>query len=335
MGTKIAINGFGRIGRLVARTIMNRSDLELVAANDLGDITTSAHLFKYDSVHGAFSQPVAVADNKIVVGDQSFLYLSERAPEKLPWKDLGIDIVIEATGAFRSHEGASRHLQAGAKKVIITAPGKQADLTVVMGVNEKEYDAQKHHIISNASCTTNCLAPVVKVILQNFGIVRGLMTTVHSYTNDQRVLDLAHKDLRRARAAALSMIPTTTGAATAVGLVLPELQGKLNGMALRVPTPNVSIVDLTAELERETTVEELNQAFKQAAAGELQGILKYSEEPLVSSDYNGETHSAVLDADLTMLIDKKLAKVFAWYDNEWAYSLRVADLSAYIAGQGV
>ena len=334
MAVKFAINGFGRIGRLVARAAMQRDDLELVAVNDLGDPAGGAHLFKYDSIHGQFSGDVAVKGDSITAAGKSFKYLSEKEPEKLPWKDLGVDIVVEGTGRFRSRDKAAKHLQAGAAKVIITAPGKNSDLTVVMGVNNDKYDRTKHHILSNASCTTNCLAPVAKVLLQEFGIVKGMMNTIHSYTNDQRVLDLEHEDLRRARAAALSMIPTTTGAASAVGLVIPELEGKLDGLAIRVPTPNVSLLDLTVELEKAASVDAINAAYKQASETYLKGILKYTEIPLVSHDYNDEVHSAVVDGLLTMTMGDKMAKVIAWYDNEWAYSLRVLDLAAYIAAQG-
>jgi glyceraldehyde 3-phosphate dehydrogenase len=334
MTVKIAINGFGRIGRLVARAALEREDLQLVAVNDLGDPAGGAHLFKYDSIHGQFPGEVAVAGNSINAAGKSFQYLSEKDPEKLPWQEMGIDVVVEGTGRFRSRDKAAKHLQAGASKVIITAPGKKSDLTVVMGVNNTDYKPAEHHVLSNASCTTNCLAPVAKVLLQEFGIVKGMMTTVHSYTNDQRVLDLEHEDLRRARAAGLSMIPTTTGAASAVGLVIPELEGKLDGLAIRVPTPNVSLLDLTVELEKAASVDAINTAYKQASESYLQGILKYTEVPLVSHDYNGEPHSAVLDGLLTMTMGDRMAKVVAWYDNEWAYSLRIVDLIAYVAAQG-
>ena len=331
MSIKLAINGFGRIGRLVARAVLERDDMDLVAINDLGAIEASAHLFKYDSVHGTVRQEVVIEGEGIRVGDKSFKVLCERKPEDLPWKALGVEYVIEASGAFRSRDKLAQHLAAGAKKVILTAPGKKVDFTAVMGVNEGDYDPQQHHIISNASCTTNCLAPVAKVLVEEFGIVKGMMTTIHSFTNDQRVLDMAHDDLRRARTASMSLIPTTTGAASAIGDVLPTLKGKLDGLAIRVPTPNVSLVDLTVELERAATVEEINAAFRQAATGELKGILKYTEEALVSRDYNGESHSAVLDSLLTMVMDQRMAKVVAWYDNEWGYSIRVVDLLAYIA----
>lgn len=335
MAVKFAINGFGRIGRLVARAAMTRDDLELVAVNDLGDPKGGAHLFKYDSIHGTFPGDVGVEGDIISAAGKSFRYISEKDPAKLPWKDLGVQIVVEGTGRFRSRDKASLHLQAGASKVIITAPGKDVDLTAVMGVNNDQYDPNQHHILSNASCTTNCLAPVAKVLLKEFGIVIGMMNTIHSYTNDQRVLDLEHEDLRRARAAALSMIPTTTGAASAIGLVIPELEGKLDGISIRVPTPNVSLLDLTVELEKGATVEAINDAYKNAAASYLKGILKYTEVPLVSRDYNDEVHSAVVDGLLTMMMGDKLAKIIAWYDNEWAYSLRVLDLAAYIGSRGL
>lgn len=335
MSVKVAINGFGRIGRLVARAAVQRDDIDLVAVNDLGDPEGGALLFKYDSIHGKFAQEVSLDGNTITAGNKKFAYLSERDPLKLPWKDMGVDVVIESTGKFRSKDKASMHLQAGASKVIISSPGKSVDLTVVMGVNNEIYDPQKHHILSNASCTTNCLAPVAKVLVKDFGIVRGMMTTIHSYTNDQRVLDLEHDDMRRARAAALSMIPTTTGAASALGEVIPELKGKLDGLAIRVPTPNVSLVDLTVELEKAASVADINQAFRNAEETYLKGILRYTEEPLVSRDYNGEACSAVVDGPLTMTMGNNLVKVVAWYDNEWAYSLRVTDLVAYIADRGI
>lgn len=335
MAVKIAINGFGRIGRLVARGALNRNDVELVAVNDLGDPERGAHLFKYDSIHGTYQGDVKVNGDIIEVDGKRFRYLSEKDPEKLPWKDMGVDIAIEGTGKFRTRDKAAKHLKAGARKVIITAPGKEVELTVVMGVNQELYDPSRHDIVSNASCTTNCLAPAAKVLLDEFGIVKGMMTTIHSATNDQRVLDMDHNDLRRARAAFESIIPTTTGAASAVGLVIPALQGKLDGMAVRVPTPNVSLVDLTVELEKPASVEAINNAYKKAAAGSMKGILKYTEEPLVSRDYNGEPCSSVVDGPLTMVMDDKLAKVIAWYDNEWAYSLRVIDLAVYMASRGL
>lgn len=334
MSVKVAINGFGRIGRLVGRIAMDREDIELIAINDLGDIEASSHLFKYDSIHGEYPGEVTARGKDLVIKGNKVKYLSEKDPEKLPWSELGVQIVVEGTGVFRSKEKAGKHIQAGAKKVIITAPGKNIDFTMVMGVNQDQYRPE-FDIISNASCTTNCLAPVAKVMLGQFGIVKGLMTTVHSYTNDQRILDLAHSDLRRARAAAQSMIPTTTGAASALGLVIPELKGKLDGIAVRVPTPNVSLLDLTVETEKPVTVQAINDAYKAASEGDLKGILKYTEIPLVSSDYRGEKHSAVFDAPLTMTMGDKMAKVIAWYDNEWAYSERVVDAVSYIAAQGI
>jgi glyceraldehyde 3-phosphate dehydrogenase len=334
MAVKVAINGFGRIGRLVGRAALQRSDMELVAINDLGDIEASTHLFKYDSIHGEFNGEVSSESNNIIVNGQKIKYFSQKDPEALPWTDMGVQVVVEGTGAFRTKEKAAKHLKAGASKVIITAPGKGVDLTIVMGVNQDKY-LPEYSVLSNASCTTNCLAPVAKVLLEEFGIVKGMMTTIHSYTNDQRILDLAHNDLRRARAANLSMVPTTTGAASALGLVIPELDGKLDGMAVRVPTPNVSLVDLTVELKKAAGVKEINAAFKAASESSLKGILKYTEEPLVSSDYRGEEHSAVLDGLLTMSMGDKMAKVVAWYDNEWAYSVRVVDVVSYIASKGL
>lgn len=330
MAVKVAINGFGRIGRLVARIAAARDDIELVAINDLGDAETAAHLFKYDSVHGIFDGSILAEEGRLVINGRKVAYLSEAKPENLRWGELGADIIVEATGRFTSRSQAEAHLVAGAKKVVITAPGKEVDGTFVVGVNEKAYKPETMHVVSNASCTTNCLAPVVKVLHDKFGIKRGLMTTIHSYTNDQRILDLPHKDLRRARAAALSMVPTTTGAAKAIGLVIPELKGKLNGMAVRVPTPNVSLVDLTAELSRTVTEEEINNSLKEAADGELKGIMQYCEEPLVSADFNGNPHSSIVDALSTMVIDGNLVKVVAWYDNEWGYSNRVVDLVVFM-----
>lgn len=334
MSVKVAINGFGRIGRLVCRAAQERDDIEIVAINDLGSIDASAHLFKYDSIHGEFKGEVKVDGDNIVINNKKIKYLAEKDPEKLPWKDMDVKIVVEGTGAFRTRDKAAKHLTAGAAKVVITAPGKGVDLTMVMGVNQDKYTSE-HDIVSNASCTTNCLAPVADVLLKEFGIVKGIMTTIHSYTNDQRILDLGHNDLRRARAAAMSMIPTTTGAASAVGLVIPELNGKLDGMAVRVPTPDVSLVDLTVELEKPATAEEINQAFKAASEGYLKGILKYTEVPLVSNDYQGEAHSSVVDGLLTMVMGDRMAKVIAWYDNEWAYSVRVVDVVSYIASKGL
>lgn len=330
MSKRIAINGFGRIGRLVFRAAHAHSDLEIVAVNDLADAATNAHLLKYDSTHGIWDVDVRTEDGAIIAGDQKIPVFAERDPKNLPWGKLGVDLVVESTGIFTSAEKAKVHLEAGAKKVLISAPGKNVDVTIVMGVNEEKYDPEKHHIISNASCTTNCLAPVAKVLSQEFGIVKGLMTTVHSFTNDQRILDQAHKDLRRARTARSSIIPTTTGAARAVALVLPELEGKLNGFAMRVPTPNVSVVDLVCNLEKKASAEEINAAMKKAAEGPLKGILGYCELPLVSIDYNHNPHSSIVDALSTMTIGEDLAKVIAWYDNEWGYSNRVVDLAAYI-----
>lgn len=331
MAVRIAINGFGRIGRACFRVAVEEKEIEIVGINDITDAKTLAHLLKYDSVHGELKKDVGVQNGSITVEGQKINTTAIKDPKDLPWKDQDVDIAIEATGLFRNREDAKKHIQAGAKKVIITAPAKNPDLTVVLGVNEDKYDARKHHIISNASCTTNCLAPVAKVLHENFGIVRGLMTTTHSYTTSQRILDLPHKDLRRARAASLSMIPTTTGAAVATTLVLPELEGKLDGMAIRVPTPNVSIVDLVAELESEVTEDRVNRAMKKAAENELEGILGYSDEPLVSIDYNGDRRSSIYDAGTTRVIGGKMVKVLAWYDNEMGYSARVIDLAKYVS----
>ncbi|MGI6517823.1 MAG: type I glyceraldehyde-3-phosphate dehydrogenase [Bacillota bacterium] len=333
MAIKVGINGFGRIGRLVLRAALEHADIDVVAVNDLVDARTNAHLFKYDSIHGTYPGKVAAVDDYIEIGDKKVKVFAEKDPAKLPWGDLGVDIVIESTGVFRSKDKASAHLAGGAKKVIISAPAKNEDITIVMGVNEDKYDHANHHIISNASCTTNCLAPVARVLLDTFGIRRGLMTTIHSYTNDQRILDLAHKDLRRARAAGMSMIPTTTGAAAAVALVLPELKGKLNGFALRVPTPNVSVVDLVVDLEKKASVDDVNSALRAAAEGPLAGVLDYTEEELVSQDFNHNPHSSIVDGLCTMVMDDDMVKVIAWYDNEWGYSNRVVDLAAFIAGQ--
>ncbi|NLC07661.1 MAG: type I glyceraldehyde-3-phosphate dehydrogenase [Syntrophomonadaceae bacterium] len=331
MTIKIGINGFGRIGRLVLRAAANHPNLEVVAVNDLGDVETNAHLFKYDSVHGRFQGQVEIKDGTMVVNGRTVQVLAEKEPANLPWKDLGVQVVIESTGKFTDARDARKHLEAGAQKVIISAPGKNEDITMVMGVNHQLYNPAQHHIISNGSCTTNCLAPLAKVIHQNFNIQHALMTTIHSYTNDQRVLDLAHKDLRRARAASLSIIPTTTGAARAIGLVLPELKGKMNGLAMRVPTPNVSLVDLVANVAKSTTVDEVNAAFKAAAEGELKGILAYSDEPTVSRDYNGDPHSCIVDSLSTMVMEGTMIKAVAWYDNEWAYSVRCVDMAEYLA----
>ncbi len=330
MGIKIGINGFGRIGRNFLRCCMADSQLEIVAVNDITDAATLAHLLKYDSVHGNLSEAVTVKGDSIRVAGRTVKVLAERDPANLPWGKLGVDIVVESTGLFRDQASCSKHIAGGAKKVIISAPAKDPDATFVMGVNHKTYKAKKHHIISNASCTTNCLAPVAKVLNDTFGISHGFMTTIHSYTNDQRILDLPHKDLRRARAAALSMIPTTTGAAKAVALVLPELKGKLDGFSIRVPTPNVSVVDLVVNVRRNTTVDEVNAAMKAAARGKLKGILRYCEEPLVSIDFNGMDESSALDAGFTRMIGPRMVKVLSWYDNEWGYSCRIRDLIKYI-----
>ena len=330
MSLRVAINGFGRIGRNFLRASSGYKEFEIVAINDLTDAKTLAHLLRYDSVHGIFDADVKTGNGSITVDGKEIKVFAVTEPGKLPWKDLKVDIVVESTGMFTDRSSAAMHLDAGAKWVIISAPAKEPDATVCMGVNEEIIDPTKHKIISNASCTTNCLAPIAKVLHNEFGIIKGLMTTIHSYTNDQRILDLPHKDLRRARAAALNMIPTTTGAAKAVGLVLPELKGKLNGMSIRVPTPNVSVVDLVAELARDVTVEEINAALKKAAEGPMKGILQYSEEPLVSSDFNDDEHSSIVDATLTMVIGGSMVKVLAWYDNEWGYSSRIRDLILYI-----
>ena len=333
--TKVGINGFGRIGREVFRVAFTNPDVEVVAVNDLTDAETLAHLLKYDSVHGTFPHEVTVDGDCIVVDGKKVQVLAQTDPAKMPWGELGVEIVVESTGRFTDGPKAAAHIEAGAKKVIISAPAKQEDITIVMGVNEDKYDPANHHIISNASCTTNCLAPFTKVLMEKFGIESGLMTTVHSYTNDQRILDLPHKDLRRARAAACSIIPTTTGAAKAVALVLPELKGKLNGFAMRVPTPNVSITDLTVLLQKDTTAEEINAALKEAAEGKLKGILGYNELPLVSRDYNGCPLSSIVDGLSTMMVGPRMAKVVSWYDNEWGYSNRVVDLACYIAAKGL
>ncbi len=332
MPIRVAINGFGRIGRNVLRAAKQtgRDDLDFVAVNDLTDNATLAHLLKYDSVHGTYPGDVGVTDDGLVVDGDALLVFSERDPAELPWAELDIDVVVESTGIFRSRDQAAKHLQAGARKVIISAPAKNEDVTLVLGVNQDQYDPDNHDVISNASCTTNCLSPVVKVILDRFGFRRGLMTTIHSYTNDQRILDTPHKDLRRARAAAMSIIPTTTGAAKATALVLPEVEGKLDGMAFRVPTPDVSIVDLVAEVDRDTDVAEVNEALRAAANGGLDGILAYSDEPLVSIDYTGHPASAIVDGSSTNVIDDRLVKVVAWYDNEWGYSSRVVDLVEFV-----
>jgi glyceraldehyde 3-phosphate dehydrogenase len=335
MAVKIAINGFGRIGRNVFRAAQGVKGFDIVAVNDLTDPATLAHLLKYDSVHGEFAGEVTAADNAIIVNGKSIRVCKERDPAALPWKQLGVDIVIESTGLFTDRVNAQKHIDAGAKKVIISAPAKGEDLTVVMGVNETAYQPASHHILSNASCTTNCLAPVAKVLLDQFGIVKGLMTTVHAYTNDQMILDLPHKDLRRARAAGLSMIPTTTGAAKAVSLVLPQLKGKLDGLAVRVPTPNVSLVDLVVTTEKDTSVAEVNAALKAAANGPLKGIMIFCELPLVSKDFNGNPASSIVDSLTTTVIGGNMVKVMSWYDNEWGYSNRVVDLVSYLIVKGI
>ncbi|WP_077619445.1 type I glyceraldehyde-3-phosphate dehydrogenase [Bacillus sinesaloumensis] len=335
MAVKVGINGFGRIGRNVLRAALKNPNVEVVAVNDLTDANMLAHLLKYDTVHGVLEAEVSVNGNNLVVNGKEILVKAERDPAQLGWGDLGVEVVIESTGRFTKRSDAAKHLEAGAKKVIISAPATDEDITIVMGVNEDKYDAASHDVISNASCTTNCLAPFAKVLNENFGIKRGMMTTVHSYTNDQQILDLPHKDYRRARAAAENIIPTSTGAAKAVSLVLPELKGKLNGGAMRVPTPNVSLVDLVAELEKDVTVEEVNAALRKASENELNGIMGYSEEPLVSSDYNGNSNSSTIDALSTMVMEGSMVKVISWYDNESGYSHRVVDLVDYIASKGL
>ena len=336
MAVKVGINGFGRIGRLVYRAGYKSKEIDFVAVNDLPVGTkVLAHLLKYDSNFGELKASVVAKDNSLVVDGKELKILNYKSPSEIPWKDLGVDIVIESSGVFTDKEKAVGHINQGAKKVLITAPAKGQDITIVMGVNHDRYDPAKHNILSNASCTTNCLAPMAKVLLDNFGIKSGLMTTIHSYTNDQRILDLPHKDLRRARAAALSMIPTSTGAAKAIGEVLPELKGKLDGLAIRVPTPDVSLTDLSCIVEKDATVESINAAFKKASETSLKGILQYLTEPLVSRDFYGSTYSCILDAELTKVIDGKLVKIMGWYDNEWAYSLRVIDLTEYIIKRGI
>ncbi|ELK47989.1 type I glyceraldehyde-3-phosphate dehydrogenase [Halobacillus sp. ACCC02827] len=335
MTVRIGINGFGRIGRNVFRAALKNNDVEVVAVNDLTDANMLAHLLQYDTVHGKLDQEVSTNGDNLIVGGKEIKVLSEKDPAQLGWGDHGVDIVIESTGRFTQREDAKKHLDAGAKKVIISAPAKGEDLTVVMGVNEDKYDKDSHHVISNASCTTNCLAPYAKVLDEKFGLKRGMMTTVHSYTNDQQILDLPHKDYRRARAAAENIIPTTTGAAQAVAKVLPHLDGKLSGMAMRVPTANVSIVDLVAELDKDVTAEEVNEALKAEAEGKLKGILGYSDEPLVSTDYNGNTHSSVVDGLSTLILENNMVKVVSWYDNETGYSNRCVDLAVYLKNQGL
>jgi glyceraldehyde 3-phosphate dehydrogenase len=335
MAIKVGINGFGRIGRNIMRAAMEDSSIDIVAVNDLTNAATLAHLLKYDSILGNLKAEISAKGDRITVNRDEFQVLSEKDPAQLPWKSLGVDVVFESTGIFTNRDGAAKHLAAGAKKVVITAPAKGPDLSVVLGVNEDKYDPAKHHIISNASCTTNCLAPIAKVLHETFGIRKGWMTTVHSYTNDQQLLDLPHKDLRRARAAALSIIPTTTGAAVAVGEVLPEIKGRLDGISMRVPTPNVSVVDLAVLVDKKTTKEEVNATFKGAADGKLKGILEYTEEPLVSIDFRGNPHSSIVDASYTSVMDSDFIKVLSWYDNEWGYSNRCVDLLQYLVKKGL
>ncbi|GIO24668.1 type I glyceraldehyde-3-phosphate dehydrogenase [Oceanobacillus sp. J11TS1] len=335
MAVKVGINGFGRIGRNVFRQSLKNDQVEIVAINDLTDANMLAHLLKYDSVHGKLEEEISVNGSNLVVDGKEIKVLSERDPANLGWGDLGVEIVIESTGIFTKKEDAEKHIQAGAKKVIISAPATNEDLTIVMGVNDDKYDPAQHNVVSNASCTTNCLAPFAKVLNDNFGIKRGLMTTIHSYTNDQQILDLPHKDYRRARAAAQNIIPTSTGAAKAVGLVLPELNGKLNGNAVRVPTPDGSLTDLVAELDKEVTAEDVNNAMKEAAQGPLKGILEYTEDPIVSSDIVGNSHSSIFDALSTIVMEGNLVKVVSWYDNEMGYSTRCVDLAVFMAEKGL
>jgi len=336
MTTKIGINGFGRIGRLIMRSILERkANIDVAVVNDLTDTKTNAHLFKYDSSYGIYPGKVEASSDAIVVDGRSVKVLAERDPAKIPWRDYGVEVVVESTGLFTDAAKAAAHRQGGAKKVIISAPAKGEDITIVMGVNDDKYDPTKHHIISNASCTTNCIAPVVKILHDSFGVTRGLLTTAHSYTNDQRLLDQFHKDLRRARSAALSIIPTSTGAARAVTLVIPELSGKLHGIALRIPTPTVSICDFVADLSKKVTVDEVNQAFKTAASGPFNGILEYCDEPLVSIDFKGNPASSIVDAENTIVIDGSMVKVLSWYDNEWGYSNRVIDLISLMVSKGL
>ena len=334
---RVAINGFGRIGRLTLRTMLERHkrDLNVVAINDMADLETNAHLFRYDSTYGIFPGKVEIGEGVLIIDGGNIIALNQKDPSRLPWRQLNVDIVIESTGVFTDAAQVRAHLEAGAKKVIVTAPAKDEDLTVVLGVNHSTYDPRKHSIVSNASCTTNCLAPVAKVIHDRFGIERGLMTTTHAYTNDQRILDLMHKDLRRARAAAMNIVPTSTGAAKAIGLVMPELKGKLHGLSLRVPTSTVSVVDLVVDLKKSTTVEDLNDALKQAAEDKLQGILVYCLEPLVSSDFRGNSASSIVDGLSTVVLEGKMAKVLCWYDNEWGYSCRVGDLATLMVEKGL
>jgi len=335
--TKVAINGFGRIGRLVLRTLLERckTELAVVAINDMADLKTNAHLLRYDSTYGIYPGQVACADGAMNVDGQTIAVLNQKDPARLPWKQLGVDIVIEATGVFTDGAQVRAHLDAGAKKAIVTAPTTNEDITLVLGVNDGDYNPRKHHIVSNASCTTNCLAPVAKVLYDNFGIERGLMTTIHAYTNDQRILDLMHKDLRRARAAAVNIVPTSTGAAKAIGLVMPELKGKLHGISLRVPTATVSVVDLVVDLKKAASVEAINGALKENAEGKMNGILAFCDEPLVSSDFRGHTASSIVDGLSTVVLEGRMVKVLSWYDNEWGYSCRVADLAKLMVAKGL
>jgi glyceraldehyde 3-phosphate dehydrogenase len=333
MAIRVGINGFGRIGRNVLRAGLNKEGLEFVAVNDLTDAQTLAHLLKYDSVHGKFGARVEAKGDAIKVDGKDVKVFALKDPGQLPWKDLKVDVVLESTGKFTDRAGGSKHIGAGAKKVVVSAPAKDPDISLVLGVNEKDYDPSKHHILSMGSCTTNCLAPIAKILVDEFGVERGLMTTIHAYTNDQVILDFPHRDLRRARAAAMSMIPTTTGAATALSLVIPALKGKMDGMAIRVPTPNVSVLDLVAELKKETTVEEVNRVLKSYAEGKLKGILRFCEEPLVSIDFNGDPHSSIVDATSTKVIGGKMVKILSWYDNEWGFSNRMCELFLHLFGK--
>ena len=337
MATRIAINGFGRIGRLTLRTMheRHREDLQVVAINDMADLHTNAHLFRYDTNYGIFPGKINVGEGVLQIDDNKIAVLNQKEPARLPWKDLGVDIVVEATGVFTDGKKVAAHLEAGAKKAIITAPATNEDITLVLGVNDADYNPRKHHIVSNASCTTNCLAPVAKVLHDRFGVERGLMTTTHAYTNDQRILDLMHKDLRRARAAVMNIVPTSTGAAKAIGLVMPELKGKMHGISLRVPTSTVSVVDLVADLKKTATAEEINAALKASAEGAMRGFLAYSDEPLVSTDFRGNPASSIVDGLSTVVLDGKMAKVLSWYDNEWGYSCRVGDLAKLMGDQGL
>jgi glyceraldehyde 3-phosphate dehydrogenase len=337
MTARVAINGFGRIGRLTLRTILERhkTNLTIVAINDMADLQTNAHLFRYDSTYGIFPGKVEVGEGILKIDGQNISTINQKDPSRLPWRQLNVDIVIESTGVFTDAAQVRAHLEAGATKVIITAPAKDEDITIVLGVNDSAYNPRKHHIVSNASCTTNCLAPVAKVIHDHFGIERGLMTTIHAYTNDQRILDLMHKDLRRARAAAMNIVPTSTGAAKAIGLVMPELKGKLHGLSLRVPTSTVSVVDLVVDLKKSLSVEDLNNALKKAAEGKMKGILAYSDEPLVSSDFRGNSASSIVDGLSTVVLEGRMAKVLSWYDNEWGYSCRVGDLATLMVEKGL